>query len=344
MNYGLVVKHRRKNPKTQHTKPKKECKGKKDRRMFICNPDTGRYVRRNTKKGREIIARLKRKDSTSSSESGTGSDDWYEDDSTDSYDSEYNDTPSNYTEGTYTYNPQTSYNEKESLRLENLRKLSEDEKVKEISLRKSAIRRLKFLKSRPDFDEREFTFNFFCKGDDWRNCEFKTLKSIDYQDKDHYFIKGGFGEIYRATATKKDGTEVKVVSKLITMPYTTLTKYQQHISDLHVEDAYSRYMAGVDIGPKVYESFYLTQEYEGGNGLIHQVFIMDRYDMDCGKALGKAVIEKNDAKLEIIIKMMIQLLYKQAFTYELICTDIKPGNFCLSRRNKKEWWTRYKND
>ena len=96
-----------------------------------------------------------------------------------------------------------------------------------------------------------------------------------------------------------------------------LNKARHNIEELEL----SYYMADANIGPKIYETFFIdiTNKHQ-----IVQVSIMEPFSMDCRSAFNDKSIDIS-LKKQILLKI-IHLIKKQIFKYGMYCTNIKQGN------------------
>ena len=276
---------------------------------------------------------LSSEDSSDSSEDSSDiSDDWEfsDSESNDDSDDSFFDSDDSYDERSETFTPKslvvgkyekfkTSPNILQDVDTE---QYNDTKDKMEFDIRTSAIQRKQYLENM-GFDT-DISFNFRCDENDWTKCKLTNLKKVIYDKKLKPFGQGGFGKLYQAKAITKKNKEIDVAVKVILVKYKDKEDYNDSLSDLYIEDQYNRYMATVGIGPTVYDSYYTVREKEK---TIKQVFIMDKYDSNCSLAITKFYIKKDLPKIGLIVQKMVNLLYRQAFEYDLICIDIKTDNY-----------------
>lgn len=138
---------------------------------------------------------------------------------------------------------------------------------------------------------------------------------------------GTFGTVYNAHGTynsKKYSFAIKEIKNM------TLN----HINN---EYLYSLYMSDTKLGPRVFDGFYFQQKSyikaksDSPNTKIPkgkfftQYIFMEKYKANVFELLFDQSLSLNDKKL--IINKMIILLYNKIFYSDVMCYDIKPGNY-----------------
>ena len=143
------------------------------------------------------------------------------------------------------------------------------------------------------------------------NCS-RDVSNVNLKD---VIGEGGFGVVYGGSGTYK-GRKTDIALKIIK---------NANINEIFEEIEYSYYMSDVGLGPKVYDAFFTKV-----GKTYKQYIIMEPFDGGGVKALLSNDITKRE-KEEIIIRMA-QILYKQIFQYGLECYDIKPDNFVYRKK------------
>jgi hypothetical protein len=151
-------------------------------------------------------------------------------------------------------------------------------------------------------------------------ADFKFDKMIEPTKKDPLKVRT---QVFRITTEKKP---YKLVVKISRIPYTTESQKLRYKKRLYAEMKYSIEMSDENIGPKIYDYFYLDYSYNGIK-YINQFIIMESMTIDATKALEDPKISNSD-KIKII-DTMIKLLKKQ-IKYGLYCSDIKPDNYTVN--------------
>jgi len=113
---------------------------------------------------------------------------------------------------------------------------------------------------------------------------------------------------------------------------TTKSQLTTKLNELSTEVEYAYYMAEHQIGPKIYQAFYILQEqklFEPMRG--QQYIIMENMDMDCHAYLTKK--SYTDDQKKNIVQQIVDILHKQIFEIKLLCSDIKLANFVVNLNN-----------
>jgi len=172
-----------------------------------------------------------------------------------------------------------------------------------------------------------------------------------------YLTSGSYGVVFRAKAT--DGTDIAI--KMIIYIDTLKNKNNQMklVEDLETEINYAAMMSDKDLGPKIYDTFYIidhkeeldvnhpwakklvnsvakidpnigfVKEMKKRNCIFNiQFLIMKAYEMDGNNALYDDNIDP--VVKQQIVHQMVTLINKQVFELEIYCYDIKPSNFLVN--------------
>ena len=130
--------------------------------------------------------------------------------------------------------------------------------------------------------------------------------------------EGAYGKVYKATALE-GLNEISVAIKIADVK-------SENLEDISTEIKYAKYMSDVNIGPKIYDSFYIKKL-----DIYKHYIIMEPFSLNCHDALQENIPKKSKLK---IINSMISLLRKQIFKYKLYCSDIKPANYVCNLEPK----------
>lgn len=133
--------------------------------------------------------------------------------------------------------------------------------------------------------------------------------------------EGSFGRVYKGKA-RFGNEDIDIALKVIEINNST----ENNIDQIYSEIEFSYYMGENDIGPKMYDAFFI---YNPKTKLFIQYIIMEPFDMDCHSALESddlTTVEKGD-----IFTQMVNLYIEQLFEYGLECHDIKPANYVYNR-------------
>ena len=140
--------------------------------------------------------------------------------------------------------------------------------------------------------------------------------------------RGSFGTVYLAIANI-DGEDRSIAIKKIKLLYTDENDMNEALDSLFNEIEYSYYMGELDIGPTVYDAFYINDTVR--NYIIQYIF-MEPGVYSVGEYLLKRSID--DDRKKYVITSMIHLIHKNLFDVKMFCLDIKPDNFIITEDNK----------
>jgi hypothetical protein len=101
------------------------------------------------------------------------------------------------------------------------------------------------------------------------------------------------------------------------------------IDDLTLEVEYSYNMAAQNIGPEIYDAFYVVDEPQK---ILSCYILMELFDSSVQKAYESKGYD--DEEYSDINEQMLGLLRKQIFNNRLYCVDIKPANFVVKTITK----------
>jgi hypothetical protein len=168
-----------------------------------------------------------------------------------------------------------------------------------------------------------------------RTCSKKNIVA------ETYLARGGFGVVYKGTA-KVDGKIKPVAIKFI---------QNVNLDEMYDEIDFSYYMGEVNIGPKMYDSFFFKIDYTDMNDKDGDVSIIStkkinkpKYDKGIVQVLIMEVLDQSaydaltDPNLSIeskqdVVSQMIEILRLLIFNFGLHCIDIKPQNFVHRKRD-----------
>lgn len=135
-----------------------------------------------------------------------------------------------------------------------------------------------------------------------------TTKSID----------GSYGSIFFGILKNGVNVAIKIIQNK-----------KNKIEDIHAEVDFYEFMDKNNIGPKIYDVFYTTKDFN----IYTQYIIMERGDNSLDNVLisEKYTVEQ---KKKIIVNM-INIIKKQFLKVRLYCLDIKPDNFIFFKKGLK---------
>ncbi len=143
--------------------------------------------------------------------------------------------------------------------------------------------------------------------------------------------KGSFGEVSSYDVKDLDGKDIKVAIKIANFEINKNDQYE--LDDLYDEVEYNFYMAEVNLGPKIYYTFFEITDETKDKLQGRQYFIMEQMDMDIHAFLSKKNIPDSDKQQAIA--QIVELLRKQIYDYNLFCSDTKPQNCMISLDTNK---------
>jgi hypothetical protein len=122
--------------------------------------------------------------------------------------------------------------------------------------------------------------------------------------------EGSFGAVYKASGIYKN-QKIQYALKVMKGTQLSFSKYVKEVEYYHFMDHHN-------LGPKIYDSFFVVQK-----GIEYHYIAMELFDSDVSDLLasGKSVAIKKSAVIQMISLLKRQLKLK------LDCQDIKPGNF-----------------
>jgi hypothetical protein len=145
--------------------------------------------------------------------------------------------------------------------------------------------------------------------------------------------KGKSGKIYLANYKNK-----QIAIKIITYENCEPSYHNEYINLLISEIENSYTMEELELGPIVYDAFYIDKETQIDNFFGS----FDTYNINCYilmELFTKSVTELYSDKLDIqdyqqIHKNMLSIINKQVY-YKYYCLDVKPENFVVKKTNDK---------
>lgn len=145
---------------------------------------------------------------------------------------------------------------------------------------------------------------------------FKNITTVTY------ITSGTYGEVFSVIG-KKHGKTAKVIVKTIIIEND---KEMDGVLD-EFEIAYN--MGNANIGPKIYDSFFIEMEKDNGPNKKMMVIVMEFFDTDVSDIIQTKISIQTKKK---IIKQVINLIKKQIYKYNLYCVDIKLTNFVYNKK------------
>jgi serine/threonine protein kinase len=137
--------------------------------------------------------------------------------------------------------------------------------------------------------------------------------------------EGSFGTVYSADYTTPDGKTLKIAVKRIETEYEYKSEINEKIDDVLYEVEYSYHMASQNIGPQVYDAFYIINKQRG---MIITYILMEAFDGSSEKIYEESLSIK---QYQDIHQQMIDLLHEQIYDNHMYCVDIKPGNYVVKK-------------
>lgn len=136
--------------------------------------------------------------------------------------------------------------------------------------------------------------------------------------------------MFLADYVTKEGTSTKIaVKKIITDLVPDPTKppldFDRAINAVVFEIEYSYTMAEQDIGPMIYDAFFVVSP---KHTFIITYILMEVFD---GSVDDVYKLKLPSTVFFDIHAQMLDILYKQIFKHHMYCSDIKPGNFVVKK-------------
>lgn len=141
------------------------------------------------------------------------------------------------------------------------------------------------------------------------NCSNLNIISINTNE----IGSGKYGTVYTIKTQK---SQILVVKRTIVELYNNTKK------DMDDEIEYSIIMGKLNIGPKVFDSFYYQTSKH-----FNQYIIMEKFDESVKKFIRRRKLDEYTCKHTS--KTMLRLLKKQIFISGIYCSDIKPENYVV---------------
>jgi len=175
------------------------------------------------------------------------------------------------------------------------------------------------------------------KDRDQSNILNKCCKNLSNFTLDKIIGSGSYGTVWtghclrKKTEKKRKRSRSKLTEELeeyeqIDIVIKIEISSKAEFEETFLEIEFNYYMSDVDLGPKIYDAFYIRDPKR--SLYIAQFIIMESFDYNCKDALinnNYNITEKKE-----IISQMINLLKSSIFNHNMYCSDIKPGNYVVN--------------
>ena len=139
-----------------------------------------------------------------------------------------------------------------------------------------------------------------------------------------FIAEGAYGKVYLARYTTKDGKKIKIAVKIMKNDYEK-PELNEIIDNVLYEVEYSYDMASQELGPTIYDAFYVVDR---KRQQLTTYILMEAFDYSVSDSYKKdmSVFIYSDIHIQ-----MIDILHSQIFENHMYCTDVKPGNYVVKK-------------